>query len=42
MCESQYSCHSLENKYSQNVTEMEAGSNQGRKEAEKEKKTLRI
>lgn len=40
MCESAYSCHSLENKHSQNVTDMEAGSNQGRKKGKKEKKHL--
>lgn len=42
MCESQYSCHSLENKHSQNVTDIEAGFYQGRKEGRKEKKALQI
>lgn len=37
MCESQYSCHSLENKHSQNVTDMEAGFYQGRKEGKRKK-----
>lgn len=37
MYESQYRCHSLENKHSQNVTDMEAGCSQGKKEGRNEK-----